>query len=69
VELEHLQIKTRLTNEKFASVYMAEVPGQTLKLKLKLKFICSRIKTKAEAESKNCHGKPMLSLEKPMKFI
>jgi hypothetical protein len=35
----------------------------------RLKFICSRIKKKAESESKNCHSKPMLSLEKPIKLI
>ncbi len=33
------------------------------------KFICSRIKKKAKAESKNCHAKTMLSLEKPIKLI
>ena len=34
-----------------------------------LKFICNRIKKKAEAESKNCHAKTMLSLKKPIKLI
>ncbi len=33
------------------------------------KFICSRIKKKAEADSKNCHAKTMLSLDKPTKLI
>jgi hypothetical protein len=33
------------------------------------KFICSRLKKKAEVESKNCHTKTMLSLEKPIKLI
>ncbi len=28
-----------------------------------------QIKKKAEAESKNCHAKTMLSLEKPIKLI
>jgi hypothetical protein len=33
------------------------------------RVIWSRIKKKAEAESKNCHVKTMLSLEKPIKII
>ncbi len=35
----------------------------------KFKFICSRIKKKAEAEGKNCHAKIVLTLEKPIKII
>jgi hypothetical protein len=31
-----------------------------------VKFICSRIKKKAEAKGKNCHAKTMWSLEKPI---
>ncbi len=38
-------------------------------IKKNVKFICSRIKKKAEAESKNCHAKTMLILEKPIKLI
>jgi len=32
----------------------------------KVKFICSRIKKKAEAKGENCHAKTMWSLEKPI---
>jgi hypothetical protein len=41
--------------------------GKNVTLQAKgVKFICSRIKTKAEAKGKKCHAKTMWSLEKPI---
>jgi hypothetical protein len=50
-------------------VFLQNVPCKTIDTKKISKFICSRIKKKAEAESKNGHGKTMLSLEKPIRLI
>jgi hypothetical protein len=71
VELEHLKIKTRLTNEKFASV-MGECVGAMLDLilnKTKCQVYLQQNKKKAEAKGKNCHAKTMWSLEKPILLI
>jgi hypothetical protein len=57
---ERLKAKTE------GSTRLAYILGDWVALK---KFICSRIKKKAKAESKNCHAKTMLSLEKPIKLI
>jgi hypothetical protein len=61
VELEHLKIKTRLTNEKFAIVKGS--------MRFRSQVYLQQNKKKAEAEGKNCHAKTMLSLEKPIKLI
>ncbi len=68
MELEHLKIKTRLTNEKFASVKVS-VTGQSGTVQVQVQVFLQQIKKKVEAEGKNCHTKTMLSLEKPIKLI
>jgi hypothetical protein len=53
--------QTRLRDVRFPCIFIY--------IYIFFKFISSRIKKKTEAESKDCHAKTMLSLEKPIQLI